>query len=372
MHIVIAPDKFKGSLTGSEAAEAIRAGFAAIFPSATYDLLPLADGGEGLLEAFARGTAGVETHVATVRNALGTDVSAEFLIFNETAVIESSQANGLCLIPPADRDITLASTYGVGQLIAAAASAGAEHILIGIGGSATNDAGLGLVAALGCRFLDSAGNGVEPIPANIPRIAAIDSSEMIELPPITVACDVANPLFGARGATRVYGPQKGLLPEHADETEGLLRRFADLANLHFQTDFTETPGAGAAGGLGYGLMTFCKATLESGFDCIAIALDAEERIAKADLVITAEGSLDSQTLEGKTPHGVSRLARKYGIPVYALAGRLADEELLHLHFDGIASIANSPMTLAEAVANAPELLQKAATRLAHTLKSRKV
>jgi glycerate kinase len=371
VHIVIAPDKFKGSLTGIEAAEAIRAGFAGIYPSATFDLLPLADGGEGLLEAFARGAGGAETRRATVRNALGTEVNAEFLIINGTAVIESSQANGLYLIPQAERDISRANTFGVGQLIAAAISAGAEKILIGIGGSATNDAGLGLAFALGCRFLDADGKGLEPIPENIPRIASIDSSEMVSLPPFTVACDVTNPLLGTRGATQVYGPQKGLLPGLADQTEAALRHMADLANTHFKTDFTETPGAGAAGGLGYGLMTFCGASLESGFDCIAKALGAEDRIAAADLVITAEGSLDSQTLEGKTPFGVSGLARKHGIPVYALAGRLADEELLHRHFDGIASIVNAPMTLEEAVENAAQLLANAAARLAHILKGRK-
>lgn len=369
VHIVIAPDKFKGSLTSTEAAAAIRAGFARVFPAATFDLLPLADGGEGVLEAFSRAAPGAQSHTVNVSNALGREVSARFLLSGKTAVIESSQANGLYLIPQEDRDITRASTFGVGQLILAAVAAGAEQILIGIGGSATNDAALGLAAALGCTFLDTTGTAVEPIPANIRRIARIDSSSLTTLPPITVACDVANPLFGERGATRVYGPQKGLIPAQADETEAALRHLADLANTHFQTDFTETPGAGAAGGLGYGLMTFCKAHLESGFQCLAQALGAEQRIAAADLVITAEGSLDAQTLEGKTPHGVSGLSRKHHRKVYALAGCLADEEILSTHFDGLASIINAPMSLEEAIANAPDLLEKAAARLAHTIRS---
>ena len=369
VHIVIAPDKFKGSLTANEAAAAIRNGFARVFPEATFDLLPLADGGEGILDAFSRGVSDAETHAVTVKNALGREVRAEFLLSGKTAVIESSQANGLYLIPPASRDLTRSNTFGVGQLILAAIAAGAENILIGIGGSATNDAALGLAAALGCVFLDDDGMKVEPIPVNIPRITRIDSSEMPPLPPITVACDVANPLLGERGATRVYGPQKGLLPGQSDEMEASLHHLANIANEHFKTDFTETPGAGAAGGLGYGLMTFCKASLESGFHCIAKTLGAEERIAAADLVVTAEGSLDAQTLEGKTPHGVSGLARKHGKPVYALAGRLADEEILFPHFDGIASIINTPMILDEALANAPELLEKAAARLAHILKA---
>ena len=369
MHIVIAPDKFKGSLTAIEAAAAIHAGFSRIFPKATFDLLPLADGGEGILEAFSRGVSDAENHTVTVKNALGHEVCAEFILSGKTAVIESSLANGLYLIPFAKRNIGRANTFGVGQLILAAVAAGAEKILIGIGGSATNDAALGLAAALGCVFLDANEEEIDPIPANIPRIARIDSSSMLPLPPITVACDVANPLLGDRGATRVYAPQKGLLPEQADDAEAALRHLADLANAHFKTNFTETPGAGAAGGLGYGLMTFCKANLESGFHCIATALGAEEKIAAADLVVTAEGSLDAQTLEGKTPHGVSQLARKHSKPVYALAGRLADEELLFPHFDGIASLVNAPMTLEEAIANAPDLLEKAAARLAHTIRS---
>lgn len=371
VHIVIAPDKFKGSLTATEAAAAIRAGFARVFPETTFDLLPLADGGEGILEAFSRGVSDAETHAVTVKNALGREVRAEFLLSGKSAVIESSQANGLYLIPHSERDITRANTFGVGQLILAAIAAGAEKILIGIGGSATNDAAMGLAAALGCVFLDSDGRKIEPIPANILHIARVDSSEMTPLPPLTVACDVANPLLGERGATRVYGPQKGMLPGQAGETEARLRHLAELADAHFGTDFTETPGAGAAGGLGYGLMTFCNARLESGFQCIAKALGAEEKIANADLVITAEGSLDAQTLEGKTPIGVSQLARKHHKPVYALAGRLADEEILLPHFDGIASLVNAPMTLEEAIANAPKLLENAAARLAHTIRSAK-
>jgi glycerate kinase len=370
VHIIIAPDKFKGSLTAIESASAIRAGFSRIFPEATFDLLPLADGGEGILEAFTRGVPDIQKHSATVQNALGDEVTAEFILSGKTAVIESSQANGLCLIPVADRDLGRANTFGVGQLILAAIAAGAEKILIGIGGSATNDAALGLAAALGCIFLDRDGKMIDPIPANITRISKIDSSKIPPLPLITVACDVANPLLGERGATRVYGAQKGLIPFHAEQTEAALHHLAILANAHFKSDFTDTPGAGAAGGLGYGLMTFCGAKLESGFQCIAQALGAEERIAAADLVITAEGSLDAQTLEGKTPHGVSQLARKHHKPVYALAGCLADEELLFHHFDGIASLVNAPMTLEEAITNAPELLEKAAARLAHMLASR--
>lgn len=369
MHIVIAPDKFKGSLSGRQAAEAIHAGFLKVFPEATYELIPLADGGEGILDAFHQ-AAGGKLLETTVKDALGRDVSASWLLTGDrTAVIESAQANGLWRIAKDERNLSRASTFGVGQLIRAAVSAGARRIILGIGGSATNDAGLGLASALGHRFLDSTGTTLEPIPANIPRISRIDSSEKAFLPPITVACDVANPLLGPRGATRVYGPQKGLRPLQADEMESALAHLASLCQIHFLTDHTELPGAGAAGGLGFGLLTFCSATLESGFTCIANTLGAETKIAAADLVITAEGSLDSQTLEGKTPHGVSVLARRHGVPVYALAGCLADEHLLHEHFDGIGSIANAPMSLDHAINNATILLELAATRMARIIRS---
>lgn len=368
--ILIAPDKFKGSLTARAASEAIHRGFLKVFPAASYKLLPLADGGEGIVDVF-REAAGGEIRSATVRDSLGRDVQASWLLLDGgTAVIESSQANGLWRIAEAERDVPRSSTFGVGQLIREAATAGANQIIVGIGGSATNDAGIGLAATLGCRFLDVSGDAVEPIPRNIPQIAVIDSSSLISLPPVRVACDVSNPLLGPRGATRVYGPQKGVRPKGVEIAEATLARFAEICGGHFKTNFAEMPGAGAAGGLGYGLMTFCKATLESGFDCIAGALGAESLVAEADLIITAEGSLDAQTLEGKTPYGVAKLARKHGVPVYALAGRLADEDLLHSHFDGIAAIVNAPMSLEQAIGNAPMLLETAAARLAHILEKR--
>ncbi|MBC7979455.1 MAG: glycerate kinase [Armatimonadetes bacterium] len=371
MRILIAPDKFKGSLTGRQAGEAIHRGFIKIFPNAHYQILPLADGGEGFLDAFLMrdGTSNKQSiHKADVQDALGREISASFLIQNNTAIIESSQANGLFRIGEKQRNLLLANSYGVGELIRSAISLGARKIIIGIGGSATNDAGLGLAAAIGYRFLDSYGKPIDPIPANIPKMCSIDSSEKIELPPIVVACDVNNPLLGPRGATYTYGPQKGLRSEQKEEMESSLARFSELVSMHLNNDFAAISGAGAAGGLGFGLMAFCNATLESGFDCIAESLDVETQISAADLVITAEGSLDSQTLEGKTPYGVSLLARKHNIPIYAIAGCIDDEHLLRPHFDGIASIMNAPMTLAHAMDHASELLEFASTRLAHTLK----
>jgi glycerate kinase len=367
MRILIAPDKFKGSLSAKQAAEAIARGFSKVFPNSTCTLLPLADGGEGLLDAFQENS-NFTRQETQVRDALGRPVTASWLLKKEptriTTIIESSQANGLWRISATDRNPARSSTYGVGQLIKAAISAGATEILIGIGGSATNDAGVGVAAAIGYRFLDSSNHEIEPIPENFLKITRIDSTQVPTLPTIRVACDVKNPLLGPRGATRVYGPQKGIAPQNIETAEAGIQHVSSIAAEHFKNDFSENPGAGAAGGLGFGLMTFCHATLESGFDCIAKTLNVEQHIAAADLIITAEGSLDSQTLEGKTPIGVSQLARKHGIPVYALAGKISDPKMLQAHFDGMDSILNSSITLEHAIANASELLEQAATRLA--------
>ncbi len=370
MRILIAPDKFKGSLSAKQAAEAIARGVSQVFPNSTCTLLPLADGGEGLLDAFQE-NGQFTLQESTVQDALGRPVTASWLLKKEstgiTAIIESSQANGLWRIAAPDRNPARSSTYGVGQLIRSAISAGATEILIGLGGSATNDAGVGVAAALGCQFLDDSGQALQPVPENFLKIASIDSTQLPALPKIRVACDVKNPLLGPRGATRVYGPQKGIAPENLENAEAALLHISKIAAAHFGNDFSEHPGAGAAGGLGFGLMTFCGATLESGFDCIAHTLNAEQQIAAADLVITAEGSLDSQTLEGKTPIGVSQLARKHGIPVYALAGKISDPEILKEHFDGMDSILNDSITLEHAIANAAQLLEQAAARLAATI-----
>ncbi|MGJ8643927.1 MAG: glycerate kinase [Luteolibacter sp.] len=370
VHIVIAPDKFKGSLSAREAAEAIYKGFSSVFPTATFDLLPMADGGEGILDAFLSSTenspAPTET---TVLDALGRPVSAKWLLTDGTAIIESSQANGLWRISENERDLLRASSFGVGQLIREAVEAKAQHIIIGLGGSATNDAGLGMAAALGCRFLDENDHVVEPIPENIPAIRRIDFSEKLALPPITVACDVANPLLGTRGTTQIYAPQKGLRPNDTGFFENAHAHLVNLAKEVAGEDFSEVPGAGAAGGLGFGLMAFCGASLESGFSCVAGLLGAEARLAGADLVITGEGSLDSQTLEGKTPFGVSQLARNHSIPVYALAGCISEVETLRHHFEGIAAITDDKISVQQAMADAPALLEKAARRLALSLRN---
>jgi len=370
MRILIAPDKFKGSLTAREAAEAIRAGFSRVFPQAAIECVALADGGEGLLDVFS-GQGDGEFRKVIVRDALGRPVEALYLlteIEGKTAgIIESSQACGIWRIAPAERDLPNSSSFGVGELILAAAAAGAERILVGLGGSATNDAGLGMAEALGFRFEDSHGNAVRAIPSRFTDIRMIHPPSTPHPPPITAACDVRNPLLGPRGSTRVYGPQKGMRPEDAERLEDGHRHVAELVKRCLGKDHAGTPGAGAAGGLGFGLLSFCDATLRSGFDCIADFLSLEDKIRGASLVVTGEGGMDAQTLEGKVPAGVAKIARRHGVPVVALAGNLADEEMLSPHFDAMASLVSGPMTVEEACENAAILLEKAALRMAGTL-----
>ncbi len=372
MRILIAPDKFKGSLTAHNAAAAIARGFTKVFPYAEIQLLPLADGGEGMLDAFKQ-TSNHTSHTLSVRDALGRDVTAEWIMLENHselhAVIESSQTNGLWRIESIHRNPFIASSYGVGQMIAQAASFGATKITVGLGGSATNDAGLGLAAALGIRFHNKSGNLIDAIPMNFLKIFSIDSTNRIPLPPIYAACDVNNPLLGENGATQTYGPQKGLQKNQLDMAEAALAHAATIADQHFHTNFQTHPGAGAAGGLGYGLMTFCAAKLVPGFECIASALDVERQIQSADIVITGEGSLDSQSLNGKTPIGVSRIARKHNKPILALAGRVSDEELLLSHFDLIDKIMSGDISEDQAVGEADTLLEKSSIRLAEKFRS---
>lgn len=370
MRILIAPDKFKGSLTAAEAAAAMARGFGAVFPRAVIERVPLADGGEGWLEAF-RGTVGGELRRVEVGDALGRRVGAVYLLAEiegvSVAVIESSQACGLWRIAAAERCLPESSTHGVGELMRAAAAAGAGRILIGLGGSATNDAGLGMAQALGFRIEDRAGAAVRALPSVFERIARIVPPEHPPSPAVVAACDVRNPLLGERGATRVYGPQKGLREEDRERFERGHARVADLAKAAMGVDFRDAEGAGAAGGLGFGLLTFCGAALRPGFDCVAEVLGLGEKVRRADLVVTGEGGMDAQTLEGKAPAGLAALARRHGVPVVAIAGTLADDERLAAHFDALAGLVPGPMSIEHACERADELLAAASARLARAL-----
>ncbi len=372
MHILLAPDKFKGSLTGAEAAAAMEAGLRDSWLATergplTFERLPMADGGEGTAESI-RDALGGEWVPVTVRDPLGRPVASRYALVAQdgarVAVFEMSAASGLWMVRPEDRDLPRASTFGTGELLQHALRAsGAERVLIGIGGSATNDGGIGLAAALGFRFLDERGAELEPLPGNLDRLARIvppDPPFPADVP-VTVACDVRNPLLGERGATRVYGPQKGLRDEAEwRHLEAGLTRLADVCAETFGHDPREVPGAGAAGGLGFGLLTFCHATLRPGFDLVADLLRLEEAIARADLVFTGEGSLDAQTLEGKAPVGVAALARRHGRPVVAIGGRVDLENVAA--FDAVAALPAGPMTLAESTAQAAGLLRASVRR----------
>ena len=316
MKVLIACDKFKGSLSAIEACEAIAAGL----PQHECELCPIADGGEGFVAAILGSTSG-EKVMAQCRDALGREVAAEYaLLADGSAVIEMSAASGLWRIEEGERDPLFSNTYGTGQLMRHAIEKGATRLLIGIGGSATNDGGVGMAEALGVTFKNADGKTILPVPATFAEIASIDLSGILELPPITVACDVTNPLLGPSGATAIFGPQKGAQPEQLPQLE------AALAHLttHFDCE-PDFPGAGAAGGLGFGLRHFCGAELVSGFDLVAQALHLTEKVAAADLVITGEGSLDAQSLDGKGPTGIAKLARTAGKEVIGIAGHVSEE-----------------------------------------------
>jgi glycerate 2-kinase len=381
MHVLIAPDKFKGSLTAAEAAAALAEGWRAGWPEdkpLEIECLPVADGGEGTAEAIHDALAGRWIALA-VHDPIGRIVEGRYALIENTgverlAVLEMSSASGFSLVQGNDRDLLRANTYGTGELLAHALwKSGAERVIVGIGGSATNDGGIGLAAALGFRFLDAERHSLEPMPRHLSELASIEFPSD-GLPPVTinVACDVKNPLLGPRGATRVYGPQKGLRDEaQAAQLELGLARLADVAARTFGRDHRDTPGAGAAGGLGFGLMTFCGADLLPGFDLVASQLALEEAVARADLVLTGEGSLDGQTLEGKAPAGVASMARRLGRPVIAFGGRVQEAARVGLHdcFDEIVALSDvePDLTQEQRMARGPELLSRHAARLSRRI-----
>ncbi len=320
MRVLIANDKFKGSLPAPEVAQAVRKGLPS---SCEVDLCPIADGGEGFTSTMLAALGGRWVECDTV-DALHRPLKARYAITGTgLAVMEMASASGFELIPEADRDILQSSTYGTGLMIRhAAGQRDVERILIGIGGSATNDGGVGMADALGVLLLDSEEEPLSPCPAGLDKLAIIDRDQLIELPPIDVACDVDNPVLGPNGATAIFGPQKGATAAQQETLEAFL---AHLIKVTGARDLAERPGAGAAGGLGFGMMHFLGAELHPGFDLVSKALDLPARIEQADLVITGEGSLDAQSLSGKGPVGIARLASDLGTPVIAIAGHISDE-----------------------------------------------
>ncbi len=370
MRIMIACDSFKGSLSSSEAAAAIARGVLQVFPDAEIICLPVADGGEGTAQALTQALGG-KLYQTAVSGPLGKKVEAAYGILPDgSAVIDMASASGLTLLSADQLDIMSASTYGTGELMLAALGQGCRRLYVGIGGSATNDGGLGMAQALGVRFFDEQGRLVEPGAGgrDLARISHVDMAALdsrILAAEIIVLCDVTNPLCGETGAAQIYGPQKGGSPEEIRLLDDGLARLADLVNACLGRDLAKAPGAGAAGGLGFGLMAFAKAKLYPGIDFLLTAAGFEGKLSQTDLVITGEGRLDGQSSFGKTPAGIARKAGEFGIPVVALAGSLA-RDLGNVYAAGIAAAEAaicSPMELAQAMAEAEDMVCAAAERL---------
>ena len=370
MKIVIAPDSFKGSLTALQAAEAIEKGLRNIFPAAEIKKMPMADGGEGTVQSLVDATGGRRL-VERVSDPLGIEIEAEYGILGDetTAVIEMAAASGLTLVPPNRRNPLESTTYGTGQLIKAALDRGCRKLIIGIGGSATNDGGAGMAEALGAKLLTSGGQLISPGGGGLGALDTINVSDLdsrIAATATVVACDVDNPLTGKNGAAYVYGPQKGATLEMIETLDANLAHFASIVQRDMGKVVGETPGAGAAGGLGAGLIAFLDAELKSGVDIVIDAVQLETQLEGASLVVTGEGEINFQTVFGKTPVGVAKLAKAHGIPVIAIAGSISNgaEDVHKSGIDAIIDIVPAPMPLESAVENAFDLTVKAAERAA--------
>lgn len=367
MQILIAPDKFKGSLTAPEAAQAIAKGIRREWPDAKTVCTPIADGGEGTSEAI-RAALGGERITVPANDPLGREVDAGYVwLDGGVAVIDMCEASGLWRLSPEERDPMRANTHGTGQLMADALRRGATKILVGLGGSATNDAGAGMAEALGFQFLGCGGKRLSAIPANFAQIERMVAPSSPLGAEVVALSDVLNPLTGERGASRLFGPQKGADAAAVARLDEDLGHLADVLARETGRDFRDTPGAGAAGGLGFGLMSFCRAALRSGFETIAEILRLEEKIAASGLVVTGEGCLDVQTLEGKGPGGIALLARKFGKPAYAFAGMVRDAARDAGIFQETFAVTPEGMPMEEAIRNAPRLLEESAAQWARRL-----
>ena len=373
MNILVAPDSFKDCMRAIEVAEALSLGLRKVIPEAEIRMLPMADGGEGTVESLIDATGG-EIVDLQVHDPLMRKITSFYGISGDasTAVIEMAAASGLELLEPGERNPWITSTFGTGELIFHALERGCRKILLGIGGSASNDAGMGMASALGVSFLDTHG---KPVSQGGGALADVKQISMEGLDPriadteILVACDVTNPLSGPQGASFVYGPQKGADSEMVEGLDKNLSQLARLISDQLEKEVDVVPGAGAAGGLGAGLMAFLGASLVKGFDMGAETVSLEEAIQWADLVITGEGKMDSQTRFGKTPFGVAQMAKKYGKPVIGVAGTLEEDasDLYKEGFDLLLSIQEKPIGLEEALENAPHLLERTGERIGRML-----
>ncbi|EPJ7335677.1 glycerate kinase [Citrobacter amalonaticus] len=374
MKIVIAPDSYKESLSALEVANAIEQGFREIWPDADYVKLPVADGGEGTVEAMVAATAGRIVDV-DVTGPLGKTVTAFFGLSGDerTAFIEMAAASGLEQVPVALRDPLKTTSWGTGELIRHALDAGVDHIIIGLGGSATNDGGAGMVQALGAKLLDARQNEIGKGGAALDALTRIDISQLdprLAACRIEVACDVTNPLTGKEGASAVFGPQKGATVETIDRLDTALVHYAQIIARDLEVDVLELAGGGAAGGMGAALYAFCGAQLRRGIEIVTDALQLDACVADANLVVTGEGRMDSQTIHGKVPVGVAKVAKRYHKPVIGIAGSLtADVGIVHEHgLDAVFSVIYTICTLDDALKNAAENVRMTARNVAATLK----
>ena len=368
MKIVIAPDSFKGSLTALQVAEAIEVGLRRVFPDAAIEKVPMADGGEGTVQSLVDATNG-EILTTRVLDPLGNPIDAQYGVLGNgvTAVIEMAAASGLTLVPLDKRDPRVATTYGTGELIRAALAHGCRKLIIGIGGSATNDGGAGMAQALGAKLLAASGKQIEPGGGSLATLNSINLSELdprIAETETVVACDVNNPLTGKQGASHIYGPQKGATPEMIEVLDANLAHFDKIVQRDLSKSVANVPGAGAAGGLGAGLMAFLNASLKSGIEIVTEATELSQRFADADLVITGEGQINFQTVFGKTPVGVAKVAKTHNLPVIAIAGSIADNSdgVYDAGIDAMIDIVPEPMPLETAIENATPLIETAAER----------
>ena len=366
MKIVIAPDSFKESLSAPDVAHAIARGVKHALPAANTICLPMADGGEGTVEAVLGATQG-ERRTRTVRNANGHPISASWAwLADHTAVIEMAAAAGLEHIPIGQRNPFSACSFGVGELILEALDAGARHLVLGLGGSATNDAGAGMMKALGLRMLDRDGNTLEPGGAALVNCHRIDTAGLdprLSQVDVTIASDVNNPLCGPSGASAVFGPQKGASPEQVKQLDQALSCFADACQRALGKDMRDQPGSGAAGGVGFAAHAFMNTRFRPGVEVIAEISGLAAAVQGAALVITGEGRMDAQTLHGKTPMGVAKIAQAAGVPVIAIAGSLGQgyQALYPVGIAAAFSIASGPMTLDEACRQTSTLLEQRAS-----------
>lgn len=355
MHIVIAPDGFKECCTAVAVADALAEGWRRVFPDADLRLVPMADGGEGTVEALVTSTGGKRVTIRAC-GPLGDPVDAAYGILGdgETAVIEMAATSGLSLVPLEKRNPAAATTRGTGELIRHALDSGVRRIIVGIGGSATNDGGAGMAQALGCRLLDAEGVDLPPGGEHLIRLERIDITERhpkLQDCEVLVACDVDNPLCGPNGASYVYGPQKGADGVLIAKLDAALRRYGEVIEAQLGIPVLSVPGSGAAGGLGAGLLAFAGGRLRPGVEVVAEACGLARHLEGADLVITAEGRLDRQSIHGKTPVGVARFAKVHGVPVLVVAGALGPgyHAVYACGVDAVCSICPGPMSLAEAI-----------------------